>query len=163
MVDEPVDGGDSLCFGAEEGVPIVEAGVGGEEDRALSMSGGDEPEEMFCGVGIKGSVAKFVEVEEIVFFITPEGSVVGLVDQRGVELFEEVGGDDFSDRESPIASGPSDGVEDAGFAEAWSTDADDVASVFFYKATVFELPDEGSLELGSDGEVIGFKALDDGG
>ena len=31
LVDEPVDGGDGLGFGGEEGVPVVEAGVGGEE------------------------------------------------------------------------------------------------------------------------------------
>jgi hypothetical protein len=42
LVDEAVDGGDGLGFGGEEGVPVVEAGVGGEEDGALSMPGGDE-------------------------------------------------------------------------------------------------------------------------
>ena len=88
LVDEPVDGGDGLGFGGEEGAPVVEAGVGGEEDGAFSMPGGDEPEEMLCGVGIEGCVAEFVEVEDIVFFVVPEGSVVGAVDQGGVELFE---------------------------------------------------------------------------
>lgn len=163
LVDEPVDGGDGLGFGGEERVPVFEACVGSEEEGALTMAGGDEPEEMLCGVGVKGVVAKFVEVEDVVFFVTLEGSVVGTVDEGGVELFEEVGGEDFTDGVSSVAGGPCDGVEDAGFAEAGSTDADDVPSVFFYKAAVFKLPDEGCLELWSDREVIGVEALDDGG
>jgi hypothetical protein len=163
LIDEAVDGGDSLCFGGEERAPVVEACVGGEEDGSLSMSRGDEPEEVLCGVGIEGVVAEFVEVEDVVLFVFPEGSVVATVDQGGVELFEEIGGEDFADGVTFVASGPGDSVEDAGFAEAGSSDADDVSSVFFCEAAVFELPDEGCFELRSDGEVIGVEAFDDGG
>jgi hypothetical protein len=61
------------------------------------MSRGDESEEMLCGIGIEGVVAEFVEVEDVVLFVFPEGSVVATVDQGGVELFEEIGGEDFED------------------------------------------------------------------
>ena len=75
------------------------------------MPCGDEPEEVFCGVGVKGVVAEFIEVEDVVFFVPLEGSGVGAVDEGGVELFEEVGGHHFFDGISFVACGPCDGIE----------------------------------------------------
>ena len=109
------------------------------------MSCGDEPEEVLYGVGVKGVVAEFVEVEDVAFFVAFESFGVGAVYARGVELFEHVGGDYLFDGVSFVAGGPCDGIEDAGFAESGSADANDVASVFLCKATVFELSDEGRL------------------
>ena len=45
------------------------------------MSGGDEPEEVFCGVGIEGVIAEFVEVEDVVLFVAPESFGIGSVDE----------------------------------------------------------------------------------
>ena len=84
LIDETIDGGDSLCFGREEMLPAFETGVCGKQNRAFAMPGGDEPEEVFCGVSVKGIIAKFIEVEDIVFFVTLEGSGVSTVDEGSV-------------------------------------------------------------------------------
>lgn len=52
------------------------------------MPCGDEPEEVLYGIGVKGVVAEFVEVEDVAFFVAFESLSVRAVYAGGVELFE---------------------------------------------------------------------------
>ena len=54
-------------------------------------------------------------------------------------------GEDLADGVTFVTSGTGDGVEDTGFTETGSSDADDITSFFFCEAAVLELPDEGGL------------------
>lgn len=162
VVDEAVDSGDGLSFGGEELLPIGEAGIRGEEDRAFLMARGDEAEEVLGGVGVKGRITEFVAVEHVWFFKTVEGAFECAVDEGGVELLEHLSGDDLADGVSVHAGSLGEGVEDAGLASAREADADDVA-VLVDPAAIEELFDDAGLELGSDGKVKAVEPFDDWG
>ena len=61
-IDETVDGGNGCGFGGKESSPLAEAGVGGEDDGTLAVSGRDETEEVVGSLGGEGFVTKLVDL-----------------------------------------------------------------------------------------------------
>ena len=59
-IDEAVDGSNGGGFGREKIPPLAKAGVGGEYDRALAVSGGNQAEEVVGGLGVERLIAKLV-------------------------------------------------------------------------------------------------------
>lgn len=60
VVDEAVDGGGGHDVVAEGLAPAGEGQVGGDDDRAGLIAGGDELEEQGGGCGVEGQVADLV-------------------------------------------------------------------------------------------------------
>ena len=62
MVDEPIDqsGGDHRV--AEDLTPLLEAAVGGDDDRAAFVAAGDEGEEQVGGLAFEREVADLVDL-----------------------------------------------------------------------------------------------------
>jgi hypothetical protein len=87
-VDEPVDQGGGDHGVAEDLAPLLEAAVGGDDDRAAFVAAGDEREEQVGGLALQGQVANFVDDEQVVA-LQPA--------QLGLELVAVLGGLELGD------------------------------------------------------------------
>jgi hypothetical protein len=63
---EPVDEGGGDHRVAEDLTPLLEAAVGGDDDRAALIAAGDEREEVVGGLAFEGEVADLVDDQEVV-------------------------------------------------------------------------------------------------
>src|SRR5207249_9293129 len=66
VVDESVDQGGGDHRVAEDLAPLLEAAVGGDDDRAAFVAAGDEREEEIRGLAFEGEVADLVDDEQVV-------------------------------------------------------------------------------------------------
>src|SRR6266545_7504413 len=72
VVDEPVDQGGGDHGVAEDLAPLLEAAVGGDDDRAALVAPGDEREEEVGCAALERQVADLVDDEQVVALEPPE-------------------------------------------------------------------------------------------
>ena len=82
-MDEPVDQGGGDHRVAEDLAPLLEAAVGGDDDRAAFVAAGDQREEQVGGLALERQVADLVDDEQLVALEAA---------QLGLELVAVLGG-----------------------------------------------------------------------
>ena len=115
-VDKAVDGGNGGGLGGKETPPLAEAGVGGENDGTLPVSGRDEAEQVIGGLGGERLIAKFVHEQYCRFHIPPECAFECSVGVGCVKLFDHVRSEYTENRVVGKTGGMSDGLCNACFA-----------------------------------------------
>jgi hypothetical protein len=65
VVDEPVDEGDDAGGAREDGVPVVDASVGGDDDGFLFVSSGDDLKQEVRGPLVVGEIADFIDTQDL--------------------------------------------------------------------------------------------------
>ena len=109
-IDKTVYGGNSCRFRGKETPPLAEAGIGGQEDGTLAVSGRDETEEVVGGFGGEGLVSKLVNEQHFRFFIAFECAFVSRVGVGCMELFDHVGSENAEYRVAGQNSSMCDGL-----------------------------------------------------
>lgn len=78
-IDESVGGGDSGGLGGKESLPLGEAGVGGEDDGALSVPGGDDTKQIVGGLGRERFAVELVQEQYLRLNVAAESPLEGSV------------------------------------------------------------------------------------
>ena len=124
MVGEAVDEGDGAGGVGEDGVPLLEGQVGGEEQGAVLVAAADELEEEVGGAGVVGEVSDLIDDEQSGPGVVTETPLEGARGLLAVEVEEEVGG---GGEEGGVAGKDGlvgDVLGEHGFPEALGTDQD---------------------------------------
>ena len=129
MVEEAVEerGGHGGVAG-EDGGPLLESDVGGDDGGAAFVAFADDLEEEFAAALIEGEVAEFVEDEHaggLVAFDFAGELVRGV---GGVEAVDDIDGGCVEDGMALQAGGMPQGASEVGFAHPGGAEQDDVGA-----------------------------------
>ena len=153
MVDEAIHGGDGGGFVGEDAVPGSEGLVGGDEEGAVFVAGGDEFEED-AGLGlILGDIGEVVEDEELESVEASEQVGEGEVASGALHLLHEVGGAGEEDAVTVFDEGASDGGGEVAFAGAGGSEEEEVGASGEPAVSGGEGHDLGLGEHGDGGEL----------
>ena len=92
VVGESVDEGDGARGIGEDGVPVLEGQVGGDEQGAVLVAAADELEEEVGGASVVGEVSELIDHEQRGAGVVAEAAFEGAGGLLSVEVEEEVGG-----------------------------------------------------------------------
>ena len=143
VVGEAVDERDGAGGVGEDGVPLLEGQVGGEEQGAVLVTAADELEEEVGGARVVGEVSDLVDDEQCGPGVVTESAFEGASGLLAVEVEEQVGG---GGEEGGVAGEDGlvgDVLGEHGFPEALRADED------YVLATGEEVEGEDALEDGA--------------
>ena len=126
VVGQAVDQGDGAGGVGEDGVPVLERQIGGDEQRAMLVAAADELEEKVGGAGVVGEVAQFVDHDQRRPGVVAEASFEGAGGLLSVEVEQEVGGGGEEGGVSGEDGLVGDVLGEHGLAESLGSDEDDV-------------------------------------
>ena len=147
MMKETVEhgGGDSGVT-VENGGPLVEGLVGGEDDGAAFVAGADDLEEQISSALVDGEVADFVEDKQSRVGVFAQFGFEGAFGLGGVESVDDVDGVGEENAHALLAGGVAECRGKMGFTETYESQEDDVRLVV----------DELESELVLDLETVDF-------
>jgi hypothetical protein len=159
VVDEAVDGGDGHGLVLEEGLPLAEGLVAGDDEGSAFVGLGDEFEEDVGLVLVLAGIADVVEDEDIVAVELGENVGELEVAAGGLEMLEEVGD---ALEAGAVAVGDEvvgDGGGEVGLADTvWSED-EEVVGLLDPVAAGGQFADAWLGDVGGEGEVEGLEGL----
>ena len=162
MVEEAVeDGGGDGGVVVEDGGPVLEGFVGGEDDGALFVALGDDLEEEVGAVFVQGDVAEFVENEQIWAEVSLDlgfEAVVGLGSEQIIDDFDGGGEENTVAVEAGLVAQCGGQM---GLSEPAAAEEDDVAFVGD-EAEAEEVLDEGPVEALGPAPVEAFEGFEHG-
>lgn len=97
MVNDAIDEGGGRAGGGEDGAPVAEGQVAGDDRTASLVAAADDLVEQVGVVGVVADVAELVEQQEAQVGSVAEASLELARLLGGVEIEQEVGGGDHAD------------------------------------------------------------------
>lgn len=115
---------------AEEGVPLLNGPVAGDDGRPALVATSDDLVEVVGLVVAEGAESEVVEDEEVGTGEAEEASVVALVGPGGAEFVEHLVGLDIQGGVSGPAGAVAEGLGQAALADAgWTNEVDDLGAL----------------------------------
>ena len=119
VVEEAVeDGGGDGGVAVEDGGPLFEGFVGGQDDGAALVAGADDLEQEVGSALVDGQVADFIEDEQGGCGVAAQFGFEGAFGLGGVEGVDDVDGVGEEDALAVLAGGVTQGGGEVGFAKA---------------------------------------------
>ena len=145
MMSEAIEQGRGHLGIAEDGRPLAEGEVGGDDDRGSLVEPAHEVEEELPAGLCEGQVTEFVEDDEVAPGELVGGAALASGAEFGLEVVDQV--DDVVAPASAALSdaGPRDGDGEMGLAGAGAADQDDVA-LALKEAAAGEFADQGLVD-----------------
>ena len=118
VVEEAVEhGGGNGGVAVEDGGPLFEGFVGGQDDGAAFVAGTDDLEEQIGSALVDGQVADFVEDEQRGVGVFAQFCFEGAFGLGGVQGVDDVDGVGEEDTNALLAGGVAERGGEVGFAE----------------------------------------------
>ena len=162
MVEEAVEnGGGDGAIAVEDGRPLLEGFVGGEDNGAAFVALAQDLEEQVGAALIDGQVAEFIEDEQSRGKIAFEFGLESAVDLSGAQGVDDIDGVGEEDAVALLAGAVAEGGGEMGFAEADQAEEDDIG-FFLDEAQAEEVLDLEAIDLFGPVPAEGFEGFEDG-
>ena len=162
MVEEAVeDGGGDGGVAVEDGGPLLEGLVGGQDDGTALVAGADDLEEEVGSALVDGQVADFVEDEQGGAGVFAQLGFEGAFGLGGVQGVDDVDGVGEEHVHALLAGGVAEGGGEVGLAESDGAEQDDVG-VIPDELEAEEILDLKAVDLFGPVPAEGVEGLDDG-
>ena len=162
VVEEAVeDGGGDGGVAVEDGGPLFEGFVGGQDDGTAFVAGADDLEQEVGTALVDGEIADFIKDEEGGGGVFAQFGFEGAFGLGGVQGVDDVDGVGEEDALAVLAGGVAEGRGEVGFAKADETEEDDVGFVAD-ELEAEEVLDLEAVDLFGPVPAEGVEGFDDG-
>ena len=155
------DGGGDGGVAVEDGGPLFEGFVGGEDDGAAFITGADDLEQEVGPALVYGEIADFIEDEEGGCSVAAQFGFEGAFGLGGVEGVDDVDGVGEEDALAVLTGGITKGGGEVGFAKSDEAEEDDVGFVAD-ELEAEEVLDLQAVDLFGPVPAEGVEGFDDG-